>query len=153
MANTLTALIPTLYAALDVVSRELVGLIPSVSIDASVARAAVGQQVLVSLSPAAQASDIVPGVTAPNDGDQNFGNTPITISKARAVPFKWNGEEQRGLNNNGPGYTPLRDSQVAQAIRTLCNEVETDLAALHVTFSRAFGVPGTTPFATDLSAT
>ena len=43
MANTLTDLAPDLYAALDVVSRELVGMIPSVTVDARVNQAAVGQ--------------------------------------------------------------------------------------------------------------
>lgn len=41
MANTLNSLIPTLYESLDIVSRELVGFIPSVALDANAARAAV----------------------------------------------------------------------------------------------------------------
>jgi hypothetical protein len=152
MANTLTSLIPTLYESLDVVSRELVGFIPSVALDANAARAAVNQSILVPITPASVAADVVPGVTAPNDGDQVIGNTPIVISKSRAVPFRWNGEDQRGINS-GPGYANLKRDQIVQAMRTLTNEVEADLAAKFIGASRAYGTAGTTPFATDLSAT
>ena len=51
MSNTLTGLIPDLYAALDVVSRELVGFISAVTTDAQVNRAAVGQNVTVAVAP------------------------------------------------------------------------------------------------------
>lgn len=152
MTNTLTGLIPTLYEALDVVSRELVGLIPSVTLDANASRAAVNQSILVPIAPASTASDITPGLYAPDNGNQTIGNTEIKITKARGVPFRWNGEEQKGINS-GPGYANIKRDQIAQAIRTLCNEVETDLAALHVGFSRAYGTAGTTPFASDLSDT
>ncbi|MDB5612138.1 MAG: coat - protein 5 family protein, partial [Bradyrhizobium sp.] len=98
----MTGLIPTLYESLDVVARELIGAIPAVTTDASVARAAKGQIVDSFVTPAVTASDITPGVTAPNDGDQVIGAIPITITKSRYVPVRWNGEEQKGLNNNGP---------------------------------------------------
>jgi hypothetical protein len=150
MANTLTRMIPDLYESLDIVSRELVGFIPAVTMDARAARAALNQEVVVPVAPAATASDITPGVTAPNDGDQAVGNTTIKITKSRGVPFRWNGEEQLGVNS-GAGYGNIRNLQMQQAMRTLCNEVESDLAGLHIAASRAYGTAGTTPFATDLS--
>lgn len=153
MANTLTSLLPTLYESLDIVSRELVGFIPSVAMDASAERAAVGQQILVPITPAAAAVNITPGVTSPDQGDQIIGNTPLTITSAQAVPFRWTGEEQKGINT-GPGYSRIKTDQITQAFRTLCNAVELNVAqAAAQGASRAYGTAGTTPFASDLSAT
>lgn len=149
MANTLTNLTPDLYQAMDVVSRELVGLVPSVTLDSSIERAAVGQTVRSFATPASTAADITPGQNAPNTGDQTVGNQNMTISKARGVPVRWNGEEQRGVNT-GAGYNNILRDQFAQAMRTLTNEMESDLASLHDTFSRAYGTAGTTPFASTL---
>lgn len=152
-ANTLTSLIPTLYNALDVVSRELVGFIPAVTSDMQYTRAAVGQTVMSPVVPAATASDITPAVTPPNDGDQTIGNMPMTITKARRVPVRWNGEEKLGLDNNGASYNTILSNQFQQGMRTLVNEIESDLAALHPNAGAAYGTAGTAPFGTagDLS--
>jgi len=154
MSNSgLTALIPSLYSSLDVVSRELIGCIPCATLDATTERAAVGQVVYAFKSPAAAATDITPGVTPPNDGDQTIGNVSLTITKAKRVPFRWNGEEELGLNNNGAGAGAIRNAQIQQAMRTLVNMMEADLAnAVRVGASRAYGTAGITPFASDLSA-
>jgi hypothetical protein len=150
MSNTLTNLIPTIYNALDVVSRELVGFIPAVSADMTYDRAAVGQTVRSPVAPAASASDVTPGVTPPDDGDQTIGSVSMTITKARRVPIRWNGEEKLGLDNNGASYNVILRDQFAQAMRALVNEAEADLAALHVYASRAYGTAGTAPFASGV---
>ena len=147
MANSLDQLIPDLFAALDTVSRELVGVIPAVSRDPSVSRAAVGQTVRSPVAPPSAAADIVPGIHAPDTGDQTFTNVELTISKSRAVPFRWNGEEERGLST-GITAASMRQQQMAQAMRTLTNEIEADLAGLHRYTSRAAGTAGTVPFGT-----
>jgi hypothetical protein len=147
MANTLTNLVPDLYAALDVVSRELVGMIPAVTMDASVNRAAEGQSVRVPIVPTNTSSSISPAMSVPSAADQTISNTAIVINKAKAVPFSWEGNEQVGLNS-GVGYGNIRVNQIAQAMRTLVNEIEADLCGLQSTFSRAYGTAGTTPFGT-----
>lgn len=148
MANTLTSLVPDLYAALDVVSRELVGMIPAVTMDARVDRAAQGQAVRVPVVPTSASVNITPAMAVPSEADQTIGNVAITINKAKSVPFSWEGNEQVGLNS-GVGYGNIRVNQIAQAMRTLVNEIEADLCALHVRTSRAFGTAGTTPFNTS----
>lgn len=152
MANTLTGLIPDLYESLDVVSRELAGFIPSVTLDATAERAALNEAIRIPITPASAAEDVVPSSLPPDDGDQIIGNTPFTIQKSRMVPFRWTGEEQKGVNN-GPGYANIRRDQISQAIRTLVNEMETDLGKLAYLGSRASGTAGTTPFATNLGDT
>jgi P22 coat protein - gene protein 5 len=149
---TLTSLIPTIYNAMDVVSRELVGFIPAVSRDSGAERAAKDQTIMSPVVGAMSAEDLTPAAYAADTPNQTIGNVSMTISKARSVPFGVTGEENRGLNIAGTMATINRD-RIAQALRTLTNEVETDLAALHIYASRAYGTYNTTPFGTaaDLS--
>jgi len=152
MANTLTNLIPTLYAALDVVSRELVGMIPAVSRNSTAERVALNQTVNIPVALPIAGADIVAGQQPADDGDAAPDNVTMTITKSRYWPVRWNGEEELAVSASG-----LKDNfvtqQFAQALRAATNEIEADLTALHAVFSRAFGTAGTTPFGTagDLS--
>lgn len=148
--NVLTGLIPDLYAALDKVSRELVGFIPSVSADLSDTPAALGEEIKNPVTPASAASDIVPAMTLTEPPAQTIGNVGVTITKSRSVPFGFVAEDQRGLNN-GPGYLNVQAKMIAQAMRTLTNEIEIDCGiAAAEGASRAHGTAATTPFGSDL---
>lgn len=148
MSNTITSLFPDIFEAMDIVSRELVGMVPAVALSASSERAALNQTIRSFVAPAAAASDITPGVAPPNDGDQTIGNNTMTISKSRRVPVRWDGEQSLSLDApGGPGRSNIMRDQFAQAFRTLANEMEADLTALHIASSRAAGTAGTTPFA------
>lgn len=145
MANTLTGLIPTIYTALDIVSREQVGFIPAVARNTKADAAAKDQTVTAPVAPVAVTEDIVPGPSAPNTGDQNIGAVDVKITKSKMAPVKWNGEEQLALGPAGTYNTILAD-QFTQAFRALSNEVDADLGALYYGTSRAVGTAGTTPF-------
>ncbi len=153
MANTITNMIPIIYDALDIVSRELVGFIPACGRDSSADQVALNQTINIYIAPAATTGDVTPGTTAPDDGDQAFGNTTMTITKSKYSPVRWTGEEQLSVSKNPAAKQAVRD-QFAQSMRALVNLVEIDLAnAAYQGASRAFGTAGTAPFGTagDLS--
>lgn len=137
--NTLTNLIPRLYEGLDVVSRELSGFIPSVTRNTSAERAAVGQSVTYHVAPAMGSFDVTPAMAVPETTDRTMGNGSLVITKSKGVNFGFAGEEVRGLNT-GPGFISVQADMFAQAIRTLVNEVEADLAVeAALGASRAYG--------------
>jgi len=140
---------PDLYAALDVISREQVGFIPAVGRNSGAERAAVGENVRIPIAGAANVGDVTPAMAIPDPTDQTITNTVISITKSRVAEFGFVGEEQLGLDNGG-GYLSIQAKMIAQAMRTLTNEVETDVAATYVATSRAYGTAGTTPFASNL---
>lgn len=153
MPNTLTNLIAPMHIGMDTISKELTGMIAGVSRDMGAERAAIGQKVVVPVTGAEAAADNTPGVTPPNTGDTTVGNVEVEITKSRHVPIRFNGEETLGLRNTGI-YDSIVGDRIAQGMRTLINEIELDLVnEAYRNASRAYGTPGTTPFATagDLS--
>ena len=149
MANTLNKLMPELYAALDIVSREMVGFIPAVAVNAAPTGAAKDESITIPVTPTTETHDITPGQNPDDNGDQEIGSVTMTISKSKYAPVRWNGEEQLGVSNSGT-YNAILAGQFAQAMRALVNEVDADLAALYVGASRAYGTPGTTPFESSI---
>lgn len=145
--NTLTGLIHIIYRNLDVISQEAVGYAPSVSRDAESSRAAVGQIVTVNRTPPIAAKNIVPAMVVTEGPGVVMDPVTMTITKSRAVPLPWRGEEILSLVSPGPGHNTVLDDEIQQAFRTLRNEIDIDLAVeVKDAASRAVGVAGTTPF-------
>ena len=147
MANNISALMPDIYEALDIVSRELTGMIPSVTMNASAERAGMNQAIRVDVEPANTLQNIVPSMTPPTAADQTSGFVDIKLTNQKTSSFNFNGDELKILNT-GIGYQNVRAKKIAQSIRAIVNQVEVDLCGLQSTFSRAAGVAGTTPFGT-----
>lgn len=152
MSNVLTNLAADLYKAADVVGRELVGFIPASTINADGSeRVAKGDTVRASFTREASAVDVSESMTTPEGADQTVDSKTLSITKSRAVQIPYTGEDQRHLNN-GIGFETVYGDQVAQAMRTLTNEIESDIAVeAYKNASRAFGTAGTTPFGSSFS--
>jgi len=144
MSNTLTNLIPTIYAAKDRILRELTGFVSAVTLDASGEMAALNQTIRYPVVPAFGApATITPAATGPDPSATTQGSDTMTISNVKSQTFFWEAEEQKGL---GGLYDVILQDQFVQAMRSIVNAVEADLAALYVAASRAYGTAGTTPF-------
>ena len=143
--TTLTGLIPTIYEAFDTVAREQVGFIRAVSQDFSAERAAKDQTVRSPVVGAMAAENLTVDNVAASAPNQTIGYVDMTISKARSVPFGITGEEAKSVSQS---LATINRDRIAQCLRTLTNEVEADLAALHIYASRAYGTYNAVPFAT-----
>lgn len=155
-ANALASLVPTIYEALDLVSGEPAGFLTSVDRDLDASRVALNQTIMSPVTPPLTAVNVTPGATTPDYTGVVIGNAPISLTKQRAVPFGFTGEETLSLQGSPrvQPYNTIKRDLIAQAIRTLRNEIEADLAALiRVNVSRFYGTAGSTPFGTagDLS--
>lgn len=147
--NDLTAIIPDLYEGLDLVSRELVGFIPSVFRDSNAERAAVGQSVVYTTPTKGTGFNVTPAMVTPEPGDFEVDTGSLTISKAKGYNFGWTGEQQRSVATS-VGYVSIQASMFAEALRDLVNEIEVDVATeAYKSASRAIGTAGTTPFASN----
>lgn len=153
MANVLNDLAADIYKAADVVGRELVGVIPSATIngDAST-RAAKGDTVRshFTRTPTVNTT-FAPSMTIPEGTDQTVDNRSLIVDNYASVRIPWTGEDIKHVNN-GYGFETIYGDQIAQAMRSITNTIEAYSANIvKLGASRAFGTAGTTPFGSNFN--
>lgn len=151
MANTLTALAPVLYSAAQEVSAEPFGVVSAINTQFDNKGVAKGDKVKVPVAPTRAAANFTPANITATGTDAIASAVEVEITKSRKVTWNLEGEQIRSLQNGGTNTEWVRQL-VAQGMRTLRNEAEADAAlAVQQGASRAYGIAGTTPFATSLA--
>jgi hypothetical protein len=145
--NVMTALMPSLFAGLNIVANESTDLIDAVNLNMNLSTAVKDQVITFPIALKKSTSDFVPGAATPDINGETPGTGTVTISKVKKSSFKWEGEQVQQLQGAGI-YTDYYADQTAEAIRAIRNEVCDDIAALYKGACRAVGTAGTTPFPT-----
>lgn len=147
MANVLTDLAADIYKAADIVGRELVGVIPSATINSDATdRAAQGDTIRSFVTRSATVNTVTPSMTIPEGDDQTVDSKTMSLSNTASVQIPWTGEDMKHVNN-GAGFETIYGDQIKQAMRAITNQIEAAVATdVANNASRAFGTAGTTPF-------
>jgi hypothetical protein len=152
MANVLTNLAADLYKAADIVGRELTGVASSATINGNGSeRVALNDVVRSHFTRAASAVDNAPSMTILKV------QTKLLIAKhcllLNLVAFKSHGLVRISVTlTTVLALRTIYGDQIRQAMRTLANEIEVDLAtAAYLGASRAYGTAGTTPFGSNFN--
>jgi len=144
----ISALTNDIYVSADIVGRELNGFIPSVTMNAESSQASKGDTIKAAFTRAASAADIVERMDMQEaDNSLTVDSKTLTLDKARRVQIPLGGEDTRQLQNTGQ-YASVYGDLITQAMRTLANEIEVEIATnLKQGAHFASGTAGTTPFA------
>lgn len=151
MANVLTSLAGDIYRAADIVGRELVGIIPSMTINGGSEAAALNDTVRSHFTRTPTVGTLTPSMTIAEGTDQTVDNKTLTLDTTAAVQIPWTGEDIKHVNN-GSGFETVYGDQIKQAMRAIVNSIESAAwAAIRKGASRAYGTAGTTPFASNFN--
>ena len=101
MANTLTALAPTLFSVAQEVAAEPFGAVDSINANFDSKGVAIGDTVTVPVAPTRSASDYTPAMTTTAGTDGTAASVAVQITKNRHVSWHLTGEQVRSLENGG----------------------------------------------------
>lgn len=153
MANVLTDLAADIYTAANTVGRELVGVIPSATINSNATQvAAQGEVIRAAFTREVAVTTVSPSMTIPEGTDQTVDNKTLTMSTTASVKIPWTGEDIKFVNN-GAGFETIYGDQIKEAMRAITNQIEGEVATdVADRASRAVGTAGTTPFGSNFDA-
>lgn len=160
MSNTIDAdLYPHLYSRIYQVARKQTGFIGAVNSNFAPDPVDVNSMgksktfVKVPVAGAGSASDFTPAQVATVGGDTTDTEISVQITKSRKVAWHQTVSERKSLDVGGSGNSrTLWLQKFENAAETLMDEVEGEIAGdIYKEASRARGVAGTVPFASDLS--
>jgi len=153
MPNVLTNLAADIFKAADIVGREQVGFIPSVTVNSTESvRAAKGDTIRSAFTRAATVStSYSPSMALPEPTYQTVDNKTFTINNYAEVDIPFTGEDIKHLQN-GAGFETVYGDQIAQAMRAITNTIESYVGVVAKNgANRAFGTAATTPFASSFN--
>lgn len=151
MANVLSNLAADIYRAADIVGREQIGILPSITINSGSEAAALNDTVRSHFTRTPSVGTVSPSMTVPEGTDQTVDNKTLTIDTTAGVPIPWTGEDMRHVGN-GAGFETIYGDQIAQAMRAISNQMESAVwLAAYKAASRAHGTSGTTPFGSNFN--
>ncbi len=153
MANVLSNLAADIFKAADIVGREQVGFIPSVTINSTESvRAAKGDTIRSAFTRQATVSTTyTPAMALPEPTYQTVDSKTFSINNYAEVDIPFTGEDIKHLSN-GAGFETVYGDQVAQAMRAITNKIEQYVGVVAKNGSnRAFGTAGTTPFGSNFN--
>lgn len=153
MPNTLNNLAADIYTAADVIGRELVGVVSSATINTAAGQAVAKGDTVRShftRTPTVNSS-YAPSMTVPEGTNQTVDNKTLAVNQFASVQIPWEGEEIKHVGN-GSGFETIYGDQIAQAMRSIANTIESYVAGIvKAGSSRAFGTAGTTPFGSNFN--
>ena len=152
MANVLTDLAADIYRAADVVGRELVGVIPSATLNTDASQRVAQNDVIRShFTRSATVGTVTPAMTIPEGTDQTVDTKTMTLGTTASVKIPWTGEDIKHVNN-GAGFETIYGDQIRQAMRAIVNQIESQVAAdVYKNAGNAYGTSGTTPFGSNFN--
>lgn len=146
MSNTLNAVVPLLLAGGLKALRQnaIMPMLVNRAYETEAGRR--GQTVQVPIPSAIAVQDVAPGPIPPATGDVAPTSVQIPLQNWKEAAFYLTDKEQLEIMD---GVIPM---QATEAVKSIANQVDADILGLYKSVYGFSGTPGTTPFATDISA-